>query len=70
MDAKIKKKIGDKLREFREIANLTQAEVANKAEINSNYYARIERGEEQPALDTLYDILKVLKVKSSDILPF
>ena len=70
MKNEIRKEIGNKLKQAREKIDLTQAEVAEKANINSNYYARIERGEEQPALDTLYDILKVLKVKSSDILPF
>lgn len=63
-------KLGNKLREAREKKDLTQAELAKKVGINVNFYARVERGEVQAALDTLEKIFKVLKVKSSDILPF
>lgn len=63
-------KIGKKLKEFRKKLGLTQTEVANKSDISVNYYARIERDEENPTLETLERVLKVLKVKSSDILPF
>ena len=63
-------KIGKNLKTARKRAQLTQAEVAEKAEIHPNYYAKIERGEIQPALDTLEKIFKILKVKSSEILPF
>jgi len=63
-------KIGKKLKEARKKLGLTQVDVADKADISVNYYARIERDEENPTLETLGKILKVLKVKSSDILPF
>lgn len=63
-------KLGKNLKNARKNANLTQVEVAEKVGIHSNYYAKIERGEMQPALDTLENIFKILKVKSSDILPF
>lgn len=63
-------KIGKKLRKARKELNLKQSEVADKVGINSNYYARIERGEVQAALDTLKEIAKILKIKLSDILPF
>lgn len=70
MDTKIRKELGSKLKATREKENLTQVEVATKADINVNYYARIERGEENPSLDILQRIIKALKAKSSDILPF
>ena len=63
-------KIGKKLKETRIKLGLKQSDVAKKAEISINYYARIERDEENPTIETLEKILKVLKVKSSDILPF
>lgn len=50
--------------------NLKQSEVAKKADISVNYYARIERDEENTTLDTLKKICQALKVKSTDILPF
>jgi transcriptional regulator with XRE-family HTH domain len=63
-------KIGKKLKGTRIKLGLKQSDVAKKAEISINYYARIERDEENPTIETLEKILKVLKVKSSDILPF
>jgi XRE family transcriptional regulator, regulator of sulfur utilization len=70
MDSKIQKEVGKKIKAVREKNDLTQAEVATKADMNVNYYARIERGEENPSLDILQRIIKALKVKSSEILPF
>ncbi|MCL4384571.1 helix-turn-helix domain-containing protein [Patescibacteria group bacterium] len=62
--------IGRKVKEIREKANLTQAQVADKAGIHVNYFARLERGEVNPSADILEKIAKALKVASSDILPF
>ena len=62
-----RKKLGDKVRKAREKARLTQAEVAEKAGINSSYYAQIERGEVNLSVDKLQGIAKVLKIKSLDI---
>lgn len=62
--------IGKKLKMARKKLNLKQSEVAEKADISVNYYARIERDEENPTLDTLKKICQALKVKSTDILPF
>jgi transcriptional regulator with XRE-family HTH domain len=63
-------KIGKKLKEFRTKLGLKQSDVAKEAGISVNYYARIERDEENPTIETLEGITKVLKIKSSDILPF
>lgn len=64
------KKLGKNLKKLREKADLTQADVAEKAGIHVNFYARVERGEEKASLDTLEAIAKVLKVKVSEIIPF
>lgn len=63
-------KIGSNIKKAREKSELTQVEVAEKVGIHSNFFARVERGEETISLETLEKIAKVLKVKSSDILPF
>lgn len=63
-------KIGKKLKDARKELGLKQADVAKIADISVNYYARIERNEENPTLETMEKVLKALKVKSSDILPF
>ncbi len=64
------RQIGKNIKQARENTDFTQADVAQKAEINVNYYARIERGEVIPSMEVLEAILKILKVKSSDVLPF
>lgn len=54
-------KIGNKLKRSRQKLGLNQEEVAEKVGINTNYYARIERGVVNPSLKTLQKILKILK---------
>lgn len=65
-----KTKIGKNLKKLRKEKQLTQVELAEIAKISSNYYARIERDEENPSLEVLKDIAKALKVKSFEILDF
>ncbi len=62
IDKKTKEQIGKKFKQARIKKKLTQVEVAEKANIHVNYYARIERGEESPSLDTLSTIAKILNV--------
>lgn len=64
------KQFGQNLKIARNRAGLTQKQVAGKADIHSNYYARVERGEENPSYETLERIIKALGVKSSTVLPF
>jgi transcriptional regulator with XRE-family HTH domain len=63
-------KIAESLKEIRQKRGLTQVEVADKAGLHVNSYAKIERGEAMPEIETLGKIAKALRVKSSDILPF
>ena len=62
--------IGARLKPFRQKLRLTQLELAKIADIDSNTYAKIERGDQTPSLETLEKIVKALGVKSSDVLPF
>lgn len=62
--------IGNQLQSARRSKSLTQSEVAKRAGTNVNYYAKIERGESIPSLKMLEKIVKVLGIKSSDVLPF
>lgn len=64
------KKIGEKIRKIRAQQGATQADVAQKADLSTNYYARIERGDATATIEALQKIARALKVKSSDILPF
>ena len=58
------------LRKVRLAAGLTQEGLARKAGITGSYYARLERGEYLPSLNTLCKIAKAMRVKASQILPF
>lgn len=61
---KVQKELGDRLRNVRERARLTQAQVAAAAGVDHNYYARIERGTANPSLEKLHRVMKVLKIRS------
>ena len=63
-------KIGSRLKSARKKLKLKQVDVAKKADISTNYYARIERDEENPTIETLEKVLKALKLKSADVLMF
>lgn len=62
MEKQIPKGLGIKLKQARNKAKLTQEEVADKAEVSVNYYARIERGEVMPRYNIVKQIAKALKV--------
>jgi XRE family transcriptional regulator, regulator of sulfur utilization len=64
------KKFGENIRKVRNKMGRTQQQVADRAGMHVNYYARIERGEENPSYETLEKIMKALKVKSKDVMPF
>lgn len=63
-------KFGQNLKVVRKELSLTQQEVALRAKLHTNYYARIERGEENPSFETIEKIVKALKTTSADVLPF
>ncbi len=67
---KIIRTVAKNLRVIRKSKGLTQVEVAKKANITSNHYAKIERGEAEPTLTSLAALVRGLKIKSSDLLPF
>ncbi|MFC1727126.1 helix-turn-helix domain-containing protein [Patescibacteria group bacterium] len=70
MTKTLREQLGKNLKKIRLKAGMTQEEVANKAKVHPNYYARIERGEANPSQEKLYGIARALKVKSSKILPY
>lgn len=62
------KTAGQILREARLKKDLTQVEVADKAGIHPNTYAKIERGENKPSPESIKKLIKVLDIESSKIL--
>jgi len=69
MISNIQKKLGEKIKNAREKAKLTQEEVAKKAGLRGNYFAKIERGEINPTFKTLHSIKKALNIEANDIFP-
>lgn len=63
MDNKARKDFGDNVKSAREKLGMTQAEVAQKADMTVNYYAMIERGEVNPSFEKIKSIAEVLKLK-------
>jgi transcriptional regulator with XRE-family HTH domain len=64
------RKVAKRLKALRLERNLTQADIAEKAKMSTNYYAKIERGELRPSVDIYERLAKALKVTASDIFPF
>jgi transcriptional regulator with XRE-family HTH domain len=64
------KVFGKRLKKVRNDNGLTQIEVAAKANVSPNHYARLERGEIKPKFEMIEKLAKALNVKSSDLLPF
>ena len=64
MKSKDAVELGSKLRKAREQAGLSQAELAERSGISTNYYAEVERGEKKISFEKLQSILKVLNIKS------
>ena len=60
-------KIGNKLFEIRKKAGLTQAEVAEKAELSDRTYADIERGTSNMRAETLINICRALHITPDEI---
>lgn len=58
---------GKVLKEARLKRGLTQGELAEKAGIHPNTYAKIERDEQEPSFETAKKLAKVLGVKLEDI---
>lgn len=60
--------IGKNIRKFREAKKLRQEDLAEKAELTTNYIGMIERGKKIPALDTFIKILNALGVSADMVL--
>ena len=58
-----KELIGKRIQELRKRQGFSQEQVAEKAEISSNYLSRIECGKENPTLDMLIKLAQALKVE-------
>jgi transcriptional regulator with XRE-family HTH domain len=60
---RLNKKFGNRLREAREAAQLTQEELAFRAELHRTYISLLERGIKSPTLETLFKICEALELE-------
>lgn len=63
-------KIGNNVCKLREAKGWTQADVADKAGINTNTYAKIERGVQTPSIPMLEKLAEVFEVDIDVLLKF
>jgi len=68
MDAK--RVLGRRLKTLRKRAALTQEDLAERAGINPKYISGIERGRENPTLDTLLRLARELRVQPVELFDF
>ncbi len=59
--------LGRRVRELRKDRNLSQAELAERANLTTNYIGKIERGEAHPTIEALLAIAEGLKVNVSEL---
>ena len=59
--------IGDKIREFRKKAGLSQEELAEKADLHPVYISQVERAERAITIDALLRIAKSLRIRLRDL---
>jgi transcriptional regulator with XRE-family HTH domain len=63
-----REKVGKRIKKFREKAKLTQEQVAQKAGLNTNYFAVIERGEVNTGTPNLLKISKALGIEITELI--
>ena len=64
----LRKKLGLAIRRRRKALNYSQEDMAELADIHRNYLGRIERGEHNFTIDTLYGIAIALKCRPCELL--
>jgi len=69
-EEKIKAEIAERLPKIRKELHYTQVQAAAAADLNKNYYAKVERGYSMPSVRTVKKIAQAFEVTASDILGF
>jgi len=60
--------LGDELRKARLAAELTQEQLAFKADLSRNYISLLELGQKSPTVETLDRICRALGIKMSGLI--
>ncbi len=62
--------LGNRIKQLRKGLKLTQAQLADKAGLSTNFIALLENGKRSASVDTLFRISQVLKVELKDLFDF
>ncbi len=65
---KERERLGEAIKQRRIVLGLSQEEFAEKIDCHRNFIGRIERGEQNPTVDTLVRLAKGLRCKVLDII--
>lgn len=68
--AKLQKHLGARVYELREKSGLTQAQLAEKANVSNDTISRIERGIRSPSFEVLERLAKALNVEVRELFNF
>lgn len=63
----INKRLGERIRKFRENKKLNQEEAAYRARLDYSYYNQIEMGKRNPSVEALSRIAEALGVSVKDL---
>ncbi|MGQ4650332.1 helix-turn-helix domain-containing protein [Lyngbya aestuarii] len=63
----IKQRFGKAIRRRRRELDLSQEELAERAELHRTYISNIERGELNPSLETMEKLVKALDISFTDL---
>jgi transcriptional regulator with XRE-family HTH domain len=64
-----RQRFGNRLRELRKKARLTQQALGEKADLNYKFLGGIERGEENPSLDVICKLANALEINTAEFFP-
>ncbi len=70
MAADLPKRLGNRIRQLRNRAGITQAQLAERVDISPEFMSRLERGLKAPSLDSADKIAHALGVSLSELFDF
>lgn len=60
--------VGNRIKYFRRLRDMSQEELALRANLNPAYFGQVERGLKCPTIDTLCKVAKALEVSPAELL--
>ena len=70
MSMDLPKRLGNRIRELRNRAGITQSQLAERVDISPEFMSRLERGLKAPSLDTAEKIATALGISLSELFDF